>query len=67
MLEPKSKNEITVPEVVAKKDVAVKWCKHASDHAKTYKGKPWKYLLIPHDAIADNITLEWLAAQFGVR
>ena len=24
------------------------------------------YLLIPHDAIADNITLEWLAAQFGV-
>lgn len=66
MLEPKAKNEMTAAEVVAKKDVAVKWCKQASDHAKTYKGKPWKYLLIPHDAIAENITLEWLAAQFGV-
>jgi hypothetical protein len=27
---------------------------------------PWKYLLIPHDVIAENITLEWLAAQFTV-
>ena len=66
MLEPKRRDEMTDAVVVAKKDAAVKWCKQASDHAKTYKGKPWKYLLIPHDMIADNITLEWLAAQFGV-
>jgi type III restriction enzyme len=66
MLEPKRRDEMTDAEVVAKKDAVVKWCKQASDHAKTYKGKPWKYLLIPHDVIADNITLEWLAAQFGV-
>jgi type III restriction enzyme len=66
MLEPKRRDEMTDTEVVAKKDAAVKWCKQASDHAKTYNGKPWKYLLIPHDVIADNITLEWLAAQFGV-
>ena len=66
MLEPKAKNEMSDEAVVAKKDVAVKWCKQASAHARTYKGKPWKYLLIPHDVIADNITLEWLAAQFGV-
>jgi type III restriction enzyme len=66
MLEPKRRDEMTDAEVVAKKDTAVKWCKQATDHAKTYKGKPWKYLLIPHDMIADNITLEWLAAQFGV-
>jgi type III restriction enzyme len=64
MLEPKAKNEMNDTEVVAKKDAAVKWCKQASDHAKTYKGKPWKYLLIPHDVIAENITLEWLASRF---
>jgi type III restriction enzyme len=64
MLEPKAKSEMTDPEVVAKKDVAVKWCKQASDHAKTYNGKPWKYLLIPHDVIAENITLEWLASRY---
>jgi type III restriction enzyme len=66
MLEPKRRDEMKDDEVVAKKDAAVKWCKQASDHAKTCKGKPWKYLLIPHDVIADNITLEWLAQQFAM-
>ncbi|MFH1969686.1 MAG: DEAD/DEAH box helicase family protein [Verrucomicrobiota bacterium] len=64
MLEPKSRDEMTAAEVIAKMDAAVKWCKHASGHAKTYHGKPWKYILIPHDVVADNITLEWLASQF---
>jgi type III restriction enzyme len=61
MLEPKRRDEMTDADVVAKKEVAETWCKHASDHAKTYHGKPWKYVLIPHDVIAENITLEWLA------
>ena len=65
MLEPKARNEMTNPEVIAKKEAAVKWCKQASDHAKTYQGKPWKYLLIPHDIIADNMTLSGLAAHAG--
>ncbi len=64
MLEPKRRDEMTAPDVVAKKDVAVKWCKQATAHAKTCSGKPWKYLLIPHDAIAENVTLDWLANQF---
>lgn len=64
MLEPKSRAELTADDVIAKRDAAVKWCKQASGHAKGYKGKPWKYLLIPHDVIAENITLEWLASQF---
>ena len=33
----------------------------APEHAKTYKGKPWKYLLMPNDVIAENIALEWTA------
>jgi type III restriction enzyme len=66
MLEPKRRDEMADAEVVAKKDVAVKWCKQASAHTKTYKGKPWKYLLIPHDVIAENMTLEWLASQFAM-
>lgn len=65
MLEPKRKEEMTDPDVIAKQDAAVKWCKHASDHAKTCKGKPWKYALIPHDVIAENVTLEWLGGQSG--
>jgi type III restriction enzyme len=64
MLEPKAANQMDDAEVLAKRDVAVKWCKYASDHAKTYNGKPWKYILIPHDAIADNMTLKGLASRF---
>lgn len=66
MLEPKRRDEMKADDVVAKRDVAVKWCKQASDYAKTYQGKPWEYLLIPHDVIAENVTLEWLAARFKV-
>jgi type III restriction enzyme len=38
---------------------------NASDHAATYGGLPWRYLSIPHDEIASNVTLEGLAARFG--
>jgi type III restriction enzyme len=52
-------------DVLAKRDSAVKWCKNASDHARTYDGKQWKYLLIPHDVIAENLTLEFLAQRYA--
>ena len=65
MLEPKKRAELEDPIVVAKKKAAVKWCANASDHAASYGGKPWRYVLIPHDEIAENITLEGLAARFG--
>jgi type III restriction enzyme len=64
MVEAKSRTEMTDPEVLAKKEAAVRWCFHASLHAQTCGGKPWKYVLVPHDAIAENMTLDVLARQF---
>jgi type III restriction enzyme len=66
MLEPKARNEMEAAEVLAKKDVAVRWCQHASDHARTYGGKPWRYALIPHDAIAENMTVAGLIREYAV-
>ncbi|MHB8389764.1 MAG: DEAD/DEAH box helicase [Acidobacteriaceae bacterium] len=66
MLEPKMRKELDDPVVLAKKDSAMKWCVNASNHAATNGGKPWRYVLIPHDEIAENITLSSLAARFGV-
>jgi type III restriction enzyme len=63
MLEPKARNEMADTDVQAKKDAAIKWCSHATDHAKSNAGKPWKYALIPHDTIAENMTLAVLAGQ----
>jgi type III restriction enzyme len=62
MLEPKAKNELDNPIVQAKKQVAETWCQNASDYAAKHGGKPWKYALIAHDVIADNKSLEHLAA-----
>jgi type III restriction enzyme len=67
MLEPKAASQMADQDVLAKRDVAVEWCRRATDHAASYEGKPWTYALIPHDAIAENMTLRGLARQFAVR
>jgi hypothetical protein len=65
MIEPKAGNRMEDPVVLAKKEAAVKWCAYASDHAQSHGGKPWCYVLIPHNEIAVNITLDALAARFS--
>ncbi|MEW6290451.1 MAG: DEAD/DEAH box helicase family protein [Thermodesulfobacteriota bacterium] len=65
MLEPKARNQLTDPIVRAKKEAAVKWCANASGYAQGHGGKPWRYVLIPHDEIAANMTLEALAKRYG--
>jgi type III restriction enzyme len=64
MLEPKASNQMHESGVLAKRDVAIQWCQRASDHAKTYGGKPWLYVLVPHDAVSENMTLDGLAERF---
>lgn len=65
MLEPKSEAEMKDPEVLSKKDAAVKWCKLATEHATANGGKPWSYALIPHNVIAENMSLEGLVKMYG--
>lgn len=65
MLEPKMATQMQDKDVLAKRDVAVQWCAWASEHARSYGGKPWQYVLIPHDAIAENITLDFLIKQYA--
>ena len=71
MIETKKAKEVaeaqeSETEVKAKADQAVIWCKNASDYAAKVGGKPWAYLLIPHDAVAPNVTLPALRARFEV-
>jgi type III restriction enzyme len=66
MLEAKARNDMDNAEVLAEKDAAVQWCRHATRHAVSHGGKPWTYLLIPHDAISANMTLAGLANQCRV-
>lgn len=66
MLEPKRSDQMQDLEVLAKRDAAVEWCRVASEHSRNVGGKPWTYALIPHDAISENQTLEYLLKRYSV-
>jgi type III restriction enzyme len=66
IMEAKAADKMSDAEVLAKRDAAVKWCELASDYTSKHDGKPWKYLLIPHDEIEENITLKSLSKRFVV-
>ncbi|HEO1529287.1 MULTISPECIES: DEAD/DEAH box helicase [Stutzerimonas] len=54
MVETKARADINTQEVQAKAAAAMRWCKHASDHAASVSTKPWKYLLVPHDEVSES-------------
>lgn len=66
VIEVKAANRLTDDDVLAKRDSALVWCQLASDHAAARCGKPWRYAIIPHDAIAENMRLERLIDKFGL-
>jgi hypothetical protein len=47
-------SDLADAEVQAKADAAAKWCQHASEYAANNGGKPWVYLVIPHDEINES-------------
>ncbi len=63
MIEIKARKDLQDTMVLAKKKPTT-WCNHATNHAKTYNGKPWHYLLIPHDEIAENNTMDRFFLKF---
>ena len=63
LLEPKAKNKMDAPDVLAKKEAAEKWCVHATDYAKAHGGKPWVYGLISHEKIAENMSIQHLCGS----
>ncbi len=65
MLEAKARNEMEDAVVLAKKNAAVKWCRNATEYAANSGSKPWKYVLIPHDGISENNTLNSLEKRFS--
>ncbi len=67
LCEPKASSDMTDEDVLAKAKASVEWCAHATAHEKQNGGKPWLYLLIPHDAISDNKTLQGLIATYSYK
>ena len=66
IVEIKDPEEIDDKDVRAKAQAAVEWCRHANGHAAVHGGKPWRYLLIPDEAVLYTATIEGLMARFAV-
>ncbi|MBL8396774.1 MAG: hypothetical protein JNL84_01330 [Candidatus Accumulibacter sp.] len=66
MIESKAAKDMEASDVKAKADAAATWCKNASEYARAQGGKSWKYLLVPHDAVAHNVTLLALMGRYSV-
>jgi type III restriction enzyme len=65
IVEIKARSELDDRIVLAKAKAARTWVGHANAHAQTYAGKPWMYVLIPHDAMVANATLAGLTAKYA--
>jgi type III restriction enzyme len=65
--ETKMAKDISADDVKEKANAAVKWCEHATAHEKQNGGKPWSYLLIPHDAVTEPKTLQGLGAAYTMK
>jgi type III restriction enzyme len=65
IVEIKARKDLEDETVKLKAKAARTWVGHANAHARTYNGKPWRYVLIPHDAMLENATLSGVVARFS--
>ena len=63
MIETKRSGEIDAEEVRLKMMAAISYCESATEFNGN-RGKPWKYILIPHDAILGSTSYEFLEKQY---
>lgn len=65
LVEVKARNMMDDPEVLAKKDRAIKYCKVASEYNLANGHKAFKYLFIPHDEISAASSFNNLKTRFN--
>ena len=63
MVETKAANEVSSEEVQMKKQAAEEYCSHATEFTSENGGKPWKYVLLPHDTIDRTASFSFLKAS----
>ncbi|MCR5114023.1 MAG: DEAD/DEAH box helicase family protein [Acholeplasmatales bacterium] len=64
LVEVKDRRKLTDPDVVAKKERAIAYCKVASEYNIANGHKPFKYLFIPDNEVASNSSFNNLMQRF---
>ena len=65
LTEVKAKEKMEDTDVQAKKERGLQYCEMASRWGSANGYKEWRYLFIPDNQIQQNVTFEWLAAQYS--
>jgi type III restriction enzyme len=64
MVETKKEGDIESIDVQEKSQAALLYCNHATGFTTQNNGKPWKYILIPHNAFLLNMAFKTLMTQY---
>lgn len=66
IVEIKASNQMDDATVKEKARAASEWVKHANEFAAEGDGKPWRYALVPDNAITESATLAGLIGRYGL-
>ncbi|KAB2952160.1 type III restriction endonuclease subunit R [Heliorestis acidaminivorans] len=66
IIETKKRNDVDTREVRSKAKAALEYCKYATEFTVKNEGKPWKYVLIPHDVVKVNMTFNFLVEKYEI-
>jgi len=66
LVETKKKDDVESEIVLLKAKAALNYCINATEYNQQINGKPWKYILIPHDVVKMNMSLRYLFSEFEV-
>lgn len=64
MVETKDSRMLEDEVVKNKARAAIEYCKSATEFNMQNGGKPWKYALIPHEVVKDNMSFNWLIKNY---
>jgi len=64
LVETKKEADVEISEVQEKAKAALEYCKYASDYTEKNGGKPWKYLLIPHNEVSISYSFSFFVSKF---
>ena len=64
MVETKQERDLNADEVQEKAVAAQEYCRHATEYMAANGGKPWCYVVIPHNAVLLNMGFATLATKF---
>ena len=67
LVETKKRDDVETEQVQSKAKAALNYCINATVYNEQTGGKPWKYILIPHDAVQVNMSLKHLCSQFEIK